>query len=208
MDEIKPWYTSKTVWASFVGALSTFLALFGINIGDLSAGLTDQILGVVTLISTVVAIYSRIVATKQLVSGATPGPTLRNLMMVVLLPAIALGALTGGALSLTSCATVQPGADPVVVNAERTTALAVDTFDTFLQFEYTNRAGVAAVAPAAHDYAEVIRRNGQAWLQNARALTRAYKLNRTPENKASLQTAIAVLQSAITISQQYLSKGA
>jgi hypothetical protein len=92
---------------------------------------------------------------------------------------------------LAACSTLTPGADPVVVNAERTTALAADTFDTFLHVEYNNRAQLAAISPAIHTYAEVLRRNGQTWLQTARALTKTYEANRTAQNKASLQTAVA-----------------
>ncbi|MBA3652376.1 MAG: hypothetical protein H0W66_13075, partial [Chthoniobacterales bacterium] len=55
-------------------------------------------------------------------------------------------------------------------------------------------------------YAEVVRRNGTNWLQSARVLTQSYKLNRTPENKASLQTAIAALQTAMTESNKYLAQ--
>jgi hypothetical protein len=107
---------------------------------------------------------------------------------------------------LAACSTLSPGADPVVVNAERTTALAVDTFDTFLHLEYNNRAQLAAISPEIHKYAETIRRNGQTWLQTARTLTQAYKTNGTAQNKASLETAIAVLAAAISDSQKYIAQ--
>lgn len=69
MFDSKAWYSSKTIWASLVGALATLLSLFGINIGDLSIALTDQILGFVTLIGTIVAILSRVTATKTIGAG-------------------------------------------------------------------------------------------------------------------------------------------
>ncbi len=207
MDSTKPWYTSKTIWASLVGALATLASLFGINIADLSSQLGDQILGVVTLIGTVVAIFGRVTA-RAVIAPNPPGVNSSkmypSIVAALLLPALGLGAMGFG---LTSCAEITVGADSVVVNAERTTALAVDTFDSFLQFEYSNRAQLAAVSPGIHTYAEVIRRNGQQWLMSARTLTRAYKEHRTAENKANLETAIAVLQTAITQAQMYLAKG-
>jgi hypothetical protein len=44
------------------------------------------------------------------------------------------------AIGMCSCASVDEGADPVVVHAERTANYALDTFDAFLKFEYENRA--------------------------------------------------------------------
>jgi hypothetical protein len=98
---------------------------------------------------------------------------------------------------------VAPGNDPLVVNAERTTQLAVDVFDTFLQWEHTHRDTLAAV-PEIRRAADLIRAKGQDWLLTARSMTTAYKANRTPENQANLQTAIAVLRRGITEATQYL----
>jgi hypothetical protein len=95
--------------------------------------------------------------------------------------------------------------DPVVVNAEKTTALATDSFDSFLKFEYDNRAALQKASPQIKAYADVIRKNGQMWLQSARIMTRAYKNNRSADNKANLQTALAVITNAITQIQQYTS---
>lgn len=107
---------------------------------------------------------------------------------------------------LIGCGTIQPGADPIVVNAERVTASAVDTFDTFLKYEHNNRAALDSINPGIHKYANVLRRNGQKWLQTARAETQAYKYNRSETNKANLQTAIAVLQEAVNQVGQYMSQ--
>jgi len=46
---------------------------------------------------------------------------------------VLLAAILPLSLGLTGCGTIQPGNDQVVVNAERTTQLALDVFDTFLQ---------------------------------------------------------------------------
>jgi hypothetical protein len=106
----------------------------------------------------------------------------------------------------TGCGSIQPGNDPVVVNAERTTQLAVDVFDTFLQWEYANRQALSAT-PEVRQSADFIRAKGQDWLVTARSMTQAYKRNRTPENKGNLETAMAVLRSAIGEARHYLTAG-
>jgi hypothetical protein len=119
------------------------------------------------------------------------------------------------AILCTGCASILPGNDPVVVNAERVTTVAADTFDTFLKTEYDSRASLKAVSPstyaAVHSYAEFLRApdaNGvpraKQYLQSARALTAAYKANRTAENKANLQTILATISAALTETQKYL----
>lgn len=110
------------------------------------------------------------------------------------------------ALLLASCATITPGSDPVVVNAERFTAVAADTFDLFVHTEYDNRAYLATVDPHIHTYANFIRVNAKSYLQSARTMTKAFKANRSPENKANLTTALAVLTAAIGETQKYLVK--
>lgn len=103
-----------------------------------------------------------------------------------------------------ACTSILPNNDPVVVNAERVTAIALDTFDTFLKFEYENRERLEAISKDIHKVAENIRRNGKDWLLTARALTKAYKENRSPEAKFQLMTALAILQSAMSESHKYI----
>ena len=104
---------------------------------------------------------------------------------------------------LASCAGITPGNDPVVVNAERSTVVAVDVFDTFTKWEYDNRKACAAF-PEIRESADRIRTGGPDWLASARHLTQAYKQNRTPENKANLATAIALLRAAMVEANDYL----
>jgi len=108
---------------------------------------------------------------------------------------------------LCACAVTPGGGDPVVINAEKTTALAVDTFDSFLQYEYNNRAALESVSPAIHEYANYVRANGQKWLQTARSMTQAYKHNRDENNKANLTTAISTLQEAVNQISKYMATG-
>lgn len=109
-----------------------------------------------------------------------------------------LSLLTIIALLFASCAVIQPGNDPVLVNAERTTAAAYTTFDSFLALERSQDALVKVTAPEVHKFANNLRANGKNWLQTARAETEAYRSHRTAANKADLNTIIAILQTALS----------
>lgn len=100
-------------------------------------------------------------------------------------------------LVLAGCfATLQPGADPVVVNAERTIEMARVTLDGFVRFEFNNRARLDATAPAVGAAAEKIRRHAPEWFARALRLKQAYKANRNARSQADLLTAVSVLQQA------------
>ena len=107
------------------------------------------------------------------------------------------------ALMLFSGGCVTPGNDPVVVQAERATELSLDVFDSFLRWEYANQETVGCDVKQAADR---IRRDGTRWLESARALTKAYKQNRTPKNKANLDTALWVLQISVEEAISYMPK--
>lgn len=80
--------------------------------------------------------------------------------------------------------------DPVVVNSERAIGIAFDTIDGFLRWE---RASRGVVPPNVHAAAQSLRREAPDAFRNARAVLRAYKTNRSPEQKALLDTWIATL---------------
>lgn len=108
------------------------------------------------------------------------------------------------ALSLSGCSTFT--GDKVVVTSEISERTGNDTLDAFVNLDRANQAWMVANAPTVHAYANVIRRNGVRWLQSARAATRAYKMNRTPEGKVNMDTALAVLNAAISQSTQYIAQ--
>lgn len=91
------------------------------------------------------------------------------------------------------CTTLQPGADPLVVNAERSIEVSRVTLDAFLKFEFSNREKCPAEVQAA---AEAIRVKAPEWFRRAHRVKLAYKQNRGPDQKADLLTALAVLQTA------------
>ena len=64
--------------------------------------------------------------------------------------ALILGILLG-------CAQLQPGADPLVVNTERTETIAKTTFDLVMQVDNTDRGFWRTNAPAFHSFVEWLR---------------------------------------------------
>lgn len=114
------------------------------------------------------------------------------------------------ALVLASCATVEIGNDAVVVNAERDTQLAADTFALVASTEKETRATLVAIdyktAIQIKHGVDYIRVNSPKWLASARAITKSYKANRTDQNKANLKTAMATLLSGLNQAQQYLTQ--
>jgi hypothetical protein len=99
---------------------------------------------------------------------------------------------------------LRPGQDPVVVRAEQTTVIAFEFVDAFLKWERSNE---MTVGGEVHSFAETVRRNAPLWFTHARTLTKAYKSNRTPENKANLLTALAVLEAAMGEAQKHITYG-
>ena len=105
-----------------------------------------------------------------------------------------------------ACASVAPGADPLVVNAERSINIAFETVDTFLFVEKTHQADLAKVSPGIHAVAERIRGEGPEAFRKARRLIDVYKGARTDENKANFMTAIAFVQALANEVSPYLAK--
>lgn len=111
---------------------------------------------------------------------------------------------------MTGCAGILPGNDPVVVNAERSTQLALDTFNLIEKLEFDAYPALKQADPALatqiRTFVNKLRTNQSDWLNSARTMTKAYKANRTAENKASLDTAIAVLTSATATANHYIAE--
>lgn len=119
-------------------------------------------------------------------------------------PAIAL--LLASLLALQAnigCTAIALGADPVVVYAERTERVAFETVDAFLVLEKNHDAAFLNT-PSVHAIAEDIRKTGPTAFRALRDTISAYKHNRTPENKASIVTALAVVQQLLAAAQELL----
>ena len=67
MNATKPWYLSRTIWASLITILISAAGLFGLRISDADgAAATDLILQAVTAVSGLVAIFGRLSATDRI----------------------------------------------------------------------------------------------------------------------------------------------
>ncbi|MEP4421398.1 MAG: hypothetical protein ABJ354_08135, partial [Nitratireductor sp.] len=67
MTATKPWYMSRTVWASLITVLTGTAGLFGLPFGELdNAALTETILETITAISGILALFGRLSATAKI----------------------------------------------------------------------------------------------------------------------------------------------
>jgi hypothetical protein len=67
MEPIKPWYQSRTIWASIVTVGAAVAALFGLPVGEADQiMLADKMLQLVTVIGGLAAIFGRVIAKSQI----------------------------------------------------------------------------------------------------------------------------------------------
>ncbi|WP_274424855.1 hypothetical protein [Chelativorans sp. YIM 93263] len=67
MAETKPWYLSRTIWASIVTVVSGMGGLFGLPVEDIDRqALTDTLLQAVIAVSGLFAILGRVRATSRI----------------------------------------------------------------------------------------------------------------------------------------------
>lgn len=67
MQTTKPWYLSKTIWASIVTVATGLGGLFGLPTGGIdNAALTETILQVIAASSGLVAIFGRLSAQQRI----------------------------------------------------------------------------------------------------------------------------------------------
>jgi len=103
-------------------------------------------------------------------------------------------ALALAVLVMASCAHLQPDADPVLVRAEQTLVVSFETVDAFLRIEHANQAALEALVPGSHQLAEQLRVKAPASFRALDAAIAAYRTNRSPENKATVLTWLAVCE--------------
>ncbi|MBX3581309.1 MAG: hypothetical protein KF810_05405 [Rhizobiaceae bacterium] len=68
MTDSKPWYLSRTIWASFVTILMAMGGIVGLPVAGIdNSALTETLLQAVTAISGLVAIFGRLGASSRIV---------------------------------------------------------------------------------------------------------------------------------------------
>ncbi len=100
-------------------------------------------------------------------------------------------------------------ADPVT-NAKKEVISAKIGMDSFVHLERANGAIIKQVSPGAykpiHNYSNMVRRNGQQWLNTAIALIDAYSASKSDASKSQMDNAIAVLTAAAAQSANYVTE--
>ena len=67
MTESKPWYLSRTIWASLVTIVTAAAGIFGVPVTGIdNAALTDTLLQAIAAISGLVAIFGRMSAKNRI----------------------------------------------------------------------------------------------------------------------------------------------
>lgn len=124
------------------------------------------------------------------------------------LPLLLLGALSLG-LMTSGCRSLAPGGayqgDQVLYQAETTIVTSYEIVDTFLKWERTNQK-LLAKWPDIHRAADRLRADYPQWYRTANALRDAYAANPDPATRDKLQTALALLRTALTEATGYMAQ--
>ncbi|MGB7767438.1 MAG: hypothetical protein WBN22_01095 [Verrucomicrobiia bacterium] len=83
-------------------------------------------------------------------------------------------------IGVSGCASLQPGADPLVVNVERAEAVAQSSFSLVLNVDNSDRSFWQTNAPAFHDFCE--------WLRQPQTVADSYGTNTLPLGLAMLMS--------------------
>lgn len=111
---------------------------------------------------------------------------------LLLLPVVIFTSVT-----LTGCASLIPGSDPIVVRAEQATQLLYVTADRFLLWEHTNRDKY----PQFKGLADKLRQHVPWALQRCRDATKVYKKHRDDVNKRVLVLSLASVETMLIEAQ-------
>jgi hypothetical protein len=67
MTETKPWYLSRTIWASLITIVTASAGILGVPVGGIdNSALTDTLLQAITAASGLVAIFGRLGASSRI----------------------------------------------------------------------------------------------------------------------------------------------
>jgi hypothetical protein len=112
-------------------------------------------------------------------------------------------------ITITSCASLAPGADPLVVRVEQTETTAKSTFDLVLNEDNSNRPFWMTNAPAFHAFCEWLRQpqtvevtntlpRASAMLLSLDDVKVAYQASKTAGNSNLLYTIVATTEAAVS----------
>lgn len=90
-------------------------------------------------------------------------------------------------------APILPGQDAITVNAERSTSIALDAVDGFLNFDNDNRALLQSKAPAVHVTAERLRADAPKAFSDARTYTALYDASKSVADGNALNDKLTVV---------------
>ena len=110
----------------------------------------------------------------------------------------------GSGIEPIEVAAVEPGNDPIVVNAERVAAASLASFEAVVKYDHENLAVMKQYAPGVHATIQKLRKEfPPAWRQ-FRAATKTYKASRTVDNEDALSNAAAELANQQAMADQAL----
>lgn len=113
--------------------------------------------------------------------------------------------------SLEGCSTTGTSAssqtsDQILLNAEKTTALARDTMTLFVHLEGKNHDLLMTVSPEIYKYAEFIRQNGLGWVDQARSLEKQFEATKDAGVQTQLLGILTKLTDATQKSQAFINQ--
>ncbi len=118
---------------------------------------------------------------------------------------------------LSGCATLDRGADPLIVRTEQTEKVAFNTFDALVSIDDADRGFWRTNLPALHRFAEWLREpqvvdvtnrlaRGLAICKRLDTVKLVYKSNKAQTNATDLATALATTEAALFQAQQFVAQ--
>ena len=146
--------------------------------------------------------------------NSQPSPKSGNASIRLLALLTIIGLLTIPVFLFSGCATLAPGADPLVVRCEQLEASSAATFNTALKIDDANRAFWRTNAPEFHAFMEYLRDpqgvgtntlpRDLAWVMALDDVKQSYKLHRATSN--DLIIAISTVETAVARANQFISQ--
>jgi hypothetical protein len=101
-------------------------------------------------------------------------------------------------------AAVEPGQDPLVVNAERMAAASLSAFDAVTKYDHENLEFMKSKLPAVHEKVQTLRREFPPQYRALRDATKLYKATRDQANADEMNKLLRQVQEKGTQAQEIL----